>query len=99
MAVPQQPLTHANLTDCHTSNNPAACMATVLEDLEVGAALGPSHAYHHADVLGADGRRVGRVRYGFTFRRPLDSLLREYKAQGLVADPALLFSCCAEGML
>jgi len=58
-----------------------AAAAQVIEDLEVGAALGPSHAYHHADVVGADGQRVGRVRYGFTFRRPLENLLREFKAQ------------------
>ncbi|GFR44254.1 hypothetical protein Agub_g5456 [Astrephomene gubernaculifera] len=53
----------------------------VLEDLEIGAALGYNRAYHYADVFGADGRRLGRVRYGYCFRRPLDSLLQEYRAQ------------------
>lgn len=53
----------------------------VLEDLEIGAALGYNRAYHYADVFGADGKRLGRVRYGYCFRRPLDGLLKEYKLQ------------------
>ncbi|GLC41809.1 hypothetical protein PLESTM_001241900 [Pleodorina starrii] len=53
----------------------------VLEDLEIGAALGYNRAYHYTDVFGADGKRLGRVRYGYCFRRPLDSLLKEYRLQ------------------
>ena len=53
----------------------------VLEDVEIGAALGHNRAYHYADIFGADGKRVGRVRYGFTFRRPLEGLLKEYRLQ------------------
>ncbi|KXZ46909.1 hypothetical protein GPECTOR_39g403 [Gonium pectorale] len=53
----------------------------VIEDLEIGAALGYNRAYHYADVFGADGKRLGRVRYGYCFRRPLDSLLKEYRIQ------------------
>ncbi|GIL57334.1 hypothetical protein Vafri_12599 [Volvox africanus] len=53
----------------------------VLEDLEIGAALGYNRAYHYADVFGADGKRLGRVRYGYCFRRPLDSLLKEFRLQ------------------
>lgn len=44
-------------------------------------ALGYNRAYHYADVFGADGKRLGRVRYGYCFRRPLDGLLKEYKLQ------------------
>ena len=43
--------------------------------------MGHNRAYHYADVHGANGQKVGRVRYGFTFRRPLDSLLREFRSQ------------------
>jgi hypothetical protein len=32
-----------------------------------------------ADVFGADGRRVARVRYGLRFRHPLDGLVRQYR--------------------
>ncbi len=45
----------------------------------VSAAMGHNRAYHYADMFGADGRRIGRVRYGFSFRRPLDSLLKQYR--------------------
>ncbi len=45
------------------------------------AALGYNRAYHYVDVFGADGKRIGRVRYGYCFRRPLDGLLKEYKLQ------------------
>jgi hypothetical protein len=41
--------------------------------------MGHNRAYHYADMFGADGRRIGRVRYGFSFRRPLDSLLKQYR--------------------
>eukprot|EP00798_Chlamydomonas_sp_ICE-L_P022119 gene22119-29179_t len=51
----------------------------VLEDVEIGAGLGHNRAYHYADVYGADGKRVGRVRYGFSFRKPLDSLIKQYR--------------------
>ncbi|KAG2447989.1 hypothetical protein HYH02_007017 [Chlamydomonas schloesseri] len=51
----------------------------VLEDLEIGAALGYNRAYHYADVFGADGKRLGRLRYGYCFRRPLDALLKEWR--------------------
>ncbi|KAG2431181.1 hypothetical protein HXX76_009709 [Chlamydomonas incerta] len=54
----------------------------VLEDLEIGAALGYNRAYHYADVFGADGKRLGRLRYGYCFRRPLDALLKEWRAAG-----------------
>lgn len=43
------------------------------------AAIGQHRPYHYADVFGADGKRVGRVRYGYNFRRPLESLLHEYR--------------------
>lgn len=45
----------------------------------LSAALGYNRAYHYADVFGADGNRMGRVRYGYCFRRPLDSILKEYR--------------------
>jgi hypothetical protein len=51
----------------------------LLEDIELGAALGHNLAWHHVDVFGADGRRIGRVRYGFRFRKPLDSLIQQYR--------------------
>ncbi|EFJ46513.1 hypothetical protein VOLCADRAFT_118102 [Volvox carteri f. nagariensis] len=60
----------------------------VLEDLEIGAALGYNRAYHYADVFGADGKRLGRVRYGYCFRRPLDSLLKEYRVQARTKRPS-----------
>ena len=44
------------------------------------AALGHNRAYHYADIFGADGKRIGRIRYGFSFRRPMDSLLKEYRS-------------------
>ncbi|KAG2486785.1 hypothetical protein HYH03_014584 [Edaphochlamys debaryana] len=60
----------------------------VLEDLEIGAALGYNRAYHYVDVFGADGKRLGRVRYGYCFRRPLDSLLKEYRLQARQKRPS-----------
>lgn len=50
----------------------------VIEDVERG--WSPSNpAYHHAEVLGAGGRRIGSVRYSLTFRKPLDAALRQFK--------------------
>ena len=60
----------------------------------MGAATGPHHAYHYAEVLGANGQRVGRVRYGFTFRRPMDDALRAYKAQVGRWYPGLVVVVC-----
>lgn len=40
-----------------------------------------------ADVHGADGKRIGRVRYGFAFRRPLDGLLKAYRAATRAGRP------------
>ena len=62
------------------------------------SALGNNLSWHHADVFGADGRRIGRVRYGFRFRKPLDSLVKQYKewfrskrpSEPHVADPAFI---------
>lgn len=73
------------------------------------AALGYNRAYHYADVYGADGKRVGRVRYGFSFRKPLDSLIKEYRmfqrskrpSEPDIRDPAFvaveLVSCLLGG--
>lgn len=33
-------------------------------------------------------RRVGRVRYGFAFRRPLDNLVRDYRLQARSKRPS-----------
>ena len=49
-------------------------------------------------MFGADGRRIGRVRYGFRFRKPLDSLVKQYKewfrskrpSEPHAADPAFI---------
>ncbi|KAG1672779.1 hypothetical protein FOA52_002767 [Chlamydomonas sp. UWO 241] len=51
----------------------------ILDDVDIGNALGANVSWHHVDVYGADGRRVARVRYGFRFRRPLDGLVRQYR--------------------
>ena len=36
----------------------------VIDDVSIGSALGNNLSWHHADVFGADGRRIGRVRCG-----------------------------------
>jgi hypothetical protein len=51
----------------------------LLDDVDIGSALGHNLAWHHVDVFGADGKRIGRVRYGFRFRKPLDSLVKQYR--------------------
>lgn len=43
------------------------------------AAVGAHRPYHYADVFGADGKRIGRVRYGYGFKRPLDTMLNDYR--------------------
>lgn len=51
----------------------------LLDDVDIGAALGHNIAWHHIDVFGADNRRIGRVRYGFRFRKPIDALVKQYR--------------------
>jgi hypothetical protein len=60
----------------------------LLEDLEVGAALGHNKAFHHADIKGPAGQLLGRVRYGYRVLKPLDSLIKQYKEGAKAAAAA-----------
>jgi hypothetical protein len=52
----------------------------ILEDLEVGAALGQGRAYHWADIRACDsGAPLGRLRYGWRVLSPMPEAVRWYK--------------------
>lgn len=48
----------------------------IIEDVERGNAMGHNRSYHYADILGAGGRIIGRVRYAFAFKKPLNGSLK-----------------------
>jgi hypothetical protein len=43
------------------------------------AALGANKAYHYAEVKGAAGQILGRVRYGYSVKLSLDSAIKAYR--------------------
>ncbi|WIA13452.1 hypothetical protein OEZ85_007032 [Tetradesmus obliquus] len=52
----------------------------LLQDLEVGAALGGHRSWHHLDIVGSAGQQLGRLRVGLRVAKPMDKLLLQYKS-------------------
>lgn len=51
----------------------------------MGAALGDIRAYHYADITGADGQLLGRLRYGWRVLKPLQEAVQQYKRAAAAA--------------
>ena len=67
---------------------PSTPLPPIPQHPHLRTALGLNRAYHYADVFGAAGQKLGRIRYGFSFRKGMDSLVKEYRSWSRTKRPS-----------